>query len=467
MPLDNRTLYAALMITSSVMAVALCAFWRAYPSVRGIRTFASAIISVSAGALLIALRDVAPDFLSILMSDLLLLGGIILAAEAFRARCALPSRSRFELSVLGVEVATVLYFYAVPSVLARVVAFSAATAAVLGVASYDLLRVRHRAMRRGARGVGITFGLLALFMAARATFSPVQGEIPSFVTTDRWLQIVPTIIGIVLTIGLGLAFMAMAFAEADRALHQANDDLRRSNAELDRFAAVVSHDLKAPLNNVIGFLDLVIGRLTRNGDPTSLGHATEARQCALQMNALIGDLLAYARLREAAVEKFVAVDLAGVCRRALDSFAQRVAECEATVEVASLPTVAGERSQLLRLFQNLIDNAIKYRSPERPLRITIGASRDGPEWKVFVADNGLGVPAAEQARIFEPFRRAGNASEIEGTGFGLAISRLIVERHGGRLWVESEPGVGSTFAFTVPGSGDPSTTAGSAKHACA
>ncbi len=451
MTLDNRTLYAALMMVSAVMAAALVAFWRRFPEVAGARTIGAAMSSVSVGALLIALRDLAPDFLSIVVSDLLLLGGIILACRAFRARCGLTHRPRFEIAVLGLQTVAVLYLYwATPSVLARVVAFSSVTAVVLAVAAVDLLRAARRGAGTGALGIGITYGLLALFMAVRAVVSPQQGEIESFVTTDHWLQILPTILGIVLAIGIGHAFMTMAFAETDGALRRANESLRRSNVELDRFATVVSHDLKAPLSNVIGFLDLLRTTLTRSGDVRGLEYATEAGRCALHMNKLIGELLAYARLREDAVDPMAPTDLGEVCREALFGLAKQIDETKAAIEISPLPAVPGDHAQLVRLFRNLLDNAIKYRSPARPLRIVVSASREGAAWRVSVTDNGLGVPADERTTIFEPFRRAGNASGIEGTGFGLSISRTIVERHGGRIWCESDPEAGSTFAFTVP-----------------
>ena len=223
--------------------------------------------------------------------------------------------------------------------------------------------------------------------------------------------------------------------------------LRSSNRELEQFAYVASHDLQEPLRMVSSYLSLLEKRNRAVLDDKSrefVGHAVDGAE---RMHALINGLLAYSRVDrgEAPQEP---VDASAALNEALDYLRPKLVEAGAEVISDPLPGVLGDRMQLVQLFQNLVGNAIKYRG-ERAPRIHIGAEREGERWRIAIRDNGIGIDAAHHERIFEIFQRLHTRGEYPGTGIGLAICKKIVERHGGRLWVESVKDQGSTFCFTL------------------
>ncbi len=168
---------------------------------------------------------------------------------------------------------------------------------------------------------------------------------------------------------------------------------------------------------------------------------------AMRMDCLIVDLLAYSRAGTASLDP-KPLDLGQVVERALLNLGPAIEESQAQIKVSDMPTVAADATQMLQVFQNLIGNAIKYRGEERPV-VEVSASEGENEWEVAVRDNGIGIPPEQQHRLFQMFIRLHGRSEYEGTGIGLALSRRIVERHGGRIWVESDGKHGSTFRFTI------------------
>jgi len=226
------------------------------------------------------------------------------------------------------------------------------------------------------------------------------------------------------------------------------DELRRSNAELEQFAYVASHDLQEPLRGMAGMVQLLQqlyqGRLDERADEL-IGHAVDA---AGRMQALINDLLAYSRVGRRG-GAFTAADTGLALRAALDNLAVMVAETGAVITPGPLPSVTADFTQLVQLFQNLVGNALKFRG-ERAPEVAVSAEREAAGWRFAVRDNGLGIEPQYFERIFQVFQRLHTRREYPGTGIGLALCKKIVERHGGRLWVESQPGQGSTFFFTLP-----------------
>lgn len=225
-------------------------------------------------------------------------------------------------------------------------------------------------------------------------------------------------------------------------------ELERSNADLEQFAYVASHDLREPLRSVATFASLLkeeyAGKLDERGDRW-LGYAVEG---AGRMEALLRDLLAYARVgRE--VEPAEPVPLSEVVEAAKANLRAAMSETGTEVVAGDLPVVLGHRSQITQILQNLFANAIRFRREEPP-RIEVAARREGARWVVSVADNGIGIPADSHDRIFLIFQRLHTPEKYPGTGVGLAIVRKLVERHGGRIGVESKEGVGSTFLFDLP-----------------
>jgi len=233
------------------------------------------------------------------------------------------------------------------------------------------------------------------------------------------------------------------------------DQLRQTNAELEQFAYVASHDLRQPLRMVSSYLGLIERRLGPQLDEELKEFFGYAIGGARQMDRLILDLLEYSRTGKTRAES--AVPLAESVARALLDLTVAIREAGAEIVVAdNLPTIVGDPIELTRLFQNLIGNAVKYRAPGRPPRVAIGCRRQGREWLVTVADNGIGIAPQDRDRAFGIFQRLVGLGEYEGTGIGLAVCKKIAEHHRGRIWIESaEGGDGTTFviAFPVPRAG--------------
>jgi len=225
------------------------------------------------------------------------------------------------------------------------------------------------------------------------------------------------------------------------------DALKRSNSELSQFAYIVSHDLQAPLRAVSIYTDLLVKERENSLDDRTKEFAKFIRDGVHQMQSLIQDLLKYSQISDSDSES-KDVELGKVLDQALANHKPAITENGAVVTHDALPVVKGDETHFVQLFQNLLGNALKYRS-EAPPRIHVGAARKGQEWLTSVRDNGIGISPEYAAKIFEPFKRL-HGSEVPGSGVGLAICKKIVERYGGRIWVESEPGKGSTFYFTLP-----------------
>jgi signal transduction histidine kinase len=231
-------------------------------------------------------------------------------------------------------------------------------------------------------------------------------------------------------------------------LKQFTVQLERSNQELEQFAYVASHDLQEPLRVVAGYLQLLERRYKGRLDQDADEFIAFAVDAAKRMQALINDLLAYSRVGRK-MKPMEPTDCNQVVAQALKNLRMTIEEFGAVVEVGDLPTVAGDSGQLTLVFQNLIGNAIKFRG-ETPPVVRIQAKSCPKEWEFSVQDNGIGIDMQYSKRIFLIFQRLHTREEYPGTGIGLAICQKIIERHGGRVWLESQPGQGSTFFFTIP-----------------
>ena len=237
--------------------------------------------------------------------------------------------------------------------------------------------------------------------------------------------------------------------KAEAALREAHEELKRSNAELEQFAYVASHDLQEPLRMVSSYTQLLMRRYGDKLDGDAKDFTAFIVDGATRMKQLIEDLLAYSRVGTRD-KNFKPVDSESSLRRALTNLRAAIQDSGATVTQDKLPTIPCDEVQLAQLFQNLIGNALKFRKPDVAPAVHVGAAEQGAEWEFMVRDNGIGIEPQYFERIFMVFQRLHDKGEYPGTGIGLAIVKKVVERHGGRIWVQSQPGAGTTFHFTMP-----------------
>jgi light-regulated signal transduction histidine kinase (bacteriophytochrome) len=245
--------------------------------------------------------------------------------------------------------------------------------------------------------------------------------------------------------------LSRAVTKMVRTLNQQAGELKRSNGDLEQFAYIASHDLQEPLRMVSGFTGLLQRRYAGKLDADADEFIGFAIGGVNRMQELINDLLSYSRVgREEVSAK--PVDMQLVVDQALANLQTTIEERSALVSRGPLPMVLANHGMLVRVFQNLIGNALKFCKAERPI-VRIAAEQRGTEWVFSVADNGIGIDPQYRDRIFLIFQRLHQQGEYPGTGIGLAVVKRIVERNGGRIWLESEPGKGTTFFFTLPATG--------------
>jgi light-regulated signal transduction histidine kinase (bacteriophytochrome) len=236
--------------------------------------------------------------------------------------------------------------------------------------------------------------------------------------------------------------------QAEKDLAQKVEELARSNADLEQFAYVASHDLQEPLRMVAAYTQLLseryTGKLDANADKF-IGYASEG---ALRMQVLIQDLLAFSRVgrREGSL---TSVDCNSLMDEVRQTLAGAIQDSGAVLTSGTLPVVLADRTQILQVFQNLLSNAIKFRGESAPM-ISVLAEKQDEQWLFTVRDNGIGIASEYADNIFVIFQRLHARSEYPGNGIGLAICKKIIQRYGGKIWVESMPGCGSTFKFTMP-----------------
>jgi signal transduction histidine kinase len=237
-------------------------------------------------------------------------------------------------------------------------------------------------------------------------------------------------------------------AELERRVAERTRELSRSNDELRQFAYVASHDLQEPLRTVASYAQLLAKRYRGKLDIDADEFIRYMVEGVTRMHNLLNDMLAYSRVTESKDKVLAPANLEAVLNSAVMNLEASIAETQAEVTHEALPNIVGDEIQLTQVLQNLIGNAIKYRGADPP-RIHISAARENDEWTVSVVDNGIGIDPQYAERIFGIFKRL-HGRELPGTGMGLAICKRIIERHGGRIWVDSQAGNGSTFRFTLP-----------------
>ncbi len=237
--------------------------------------------------------------------------------------------------------------------------------------------------------------------------------------------------------------------EREERLEKALTDLEKSNKELEQFAYVASHDLQEPLRMVSSYLQLLNRRYGENLDDTAKEFIDFAVDGSTRMSGLIQDLLKFSRVGTKG-KPFEPTEMKEVVDTALKNLEIAIQDHEATVSVDEMPVASVDAGQMVQLFQNLIGNAMKFNRPGMAPEVKVGLGGSDTEWEFTIADNGIGIPEDQLERVFVIFQRLHPREEYDGTGIGLAVCKRIVERHGGRIWVESAEGEGSTFHFTIP-----------------
>lgn len=233
-------------------------------------------------------------------------------------------------------------------------------------------------------------------------------------------------------------------------------ELQRSNSDLEQFAYVCSHDLQEPLRVISNYTQLLAKRYHDQLDDDATEFVEYIVDATKRMQELINDLLLYSRVQTKG-QAFRKTDCHERAQTAISNLTLAVEESGANITLGHLPTLLADGSQMLQVFQNLISNAIKFRA-EQPLQIQISATKADNAWLFSITDNGLGIDMKYSDRIFIIFQRLHNREQYPGSGIGLAICKKIVERHGGKIWIESRPGEGTTFYFTIPCTPEEHTT---------
>ncbi|MBA3938540.1 MAG: PAS domain-containing protein, partial [Planctomycetes bacterium] len=245
-----------------------------------------------------------------------------------------------------------------------------------------------------------------------------------------------------------------ARARASLALQDTAVEQLRSNAELEQFAAVASHDLQEPLRMMASYIGLLQARYAPLFDERAREYMANVTNGAKRLTGMIDAILTYSRLGQED-SGVTDIDSAYALRNALANLESKIAVAHAIITHDPLPIVQANREQLTQLFQNLLGNSVKYGSPQRPPLIRVSASEKPQEWVFAIVDNGIGMAEEDFTRIFEPFTRVHTKGKVQGSGIGLATCKKIVDHHRGRIWVESKLGVGSTFFFSLPKRGAP------------
>jgi signal transduction histidine kinase len=299
---------------------------------------------------------------------------------------------------------------------------------------------------RLGRGAAVIAAMVLSSLAAWATFSGVG--LFAHPDPNTTLLLLQTYVAVGATMALGVAVTVWERKDVESRLKKHEQQLAQRNEELERFAYVASHDLQEPLRTISIFTEILVTQYKDKLDHQADVFIEYIVGGVARMNAMIQGLLRYSGLLRSEKAPFAYVSLDEISGQAIKNLESAIRESSARIIREPLPVIAGQREHLISLFQNLVGNGIKYRREVCP-EIRIAARENSGDWVISVCDNGVGIPDEYRDDVFAIFKRL-HGTEIPGNGIGLALSRRIVEMHGGRIWIESHVGKGSTFLFTIP-----------------
>lgn len=297
----------------------------------------------------------------------------------------------------------------------------------------------YRPLGTGNREYSVLSIVLFYFGVSGILFPTVKMWGPKWWLTQVY-QMVPAI--------FALAYIVKYFREQYVRTNRLYEELKGTYAQLERFSSIAAHDLKSPLNTIRSFTQLIQLELKEYPKPELQEYLACVSSGTSRLRHLIDDLLDYSRANQRKM-KFETVNSSEIVKEVLQSFSLDMIQNQIEVQCRELPLIWGNKTQVFQLFQNLIGNAIKYRSKDSP-HLIISAIEKGEEWVFQIEDNGIGIDSEASEKIFEPFQRLHSGRQYEGTGLGLSICKAIVERHGGKIWVTSEKNKGSRFSFSLP-----------------
>ena len=440
---DISSLLFSLTIVEIVLAAILLTFWATKFKASGLKEMVGATTVGGIGALLSGIGTSTTNYYSIFFGFVCFAVSVLLAARAMRLLQGFRPRYRMEIAAISVAVVAYYYFLVVENKISGALVCSSALFAIIcGWAACDLLAEKRLGLRTGCRILGAMFGAFAGFQALKIIIRPQLGGGADMAGQIVLLDHVSAFVGMSVVICWSLGFLWTLYSSAEYQLRAALD-------ELDRFSGAVAHDLKAPLSAVIGYLDAAKHFLP-NADPVQTSHyISSAHEAALRMDEFIHEMLEHARSVQfnPAIE---VVDTTKCLETAIEILRLQIDATEAKIDVTAMPSVKANSLQLTRVFQNLLDNALKYRSGDRLLEVEISAEQVDRSGCISIRDNGTGISEAAQTKIFADFERSNETSLVQGNGMGLWECRKILEKYGGSINVGSELGVGSTFIFILP-----------------
>ena len=425
------------------MAAILTAFWLSGTKADGIREMAFATLCWIIAGLVIGLAAKSRNLGLAYPGFILFVSGVLLAARAMRALQKLPPQYGFEALVITFCLITNGYFLLVENRLSHVfVANSLVNAIVAAITAWNLLREKAPDLRTGCRILGYMFAAFAVISCLRLVLRPLMDPGPGAVVQVVLADQLFLFFMMSLTMGWSLGLLWTSY-------NNVQFQLRAANAELDRFAGTVAHDLKTPLNAIIGYIE-ACDHLPSTADPAQkLRFLSAAHEAALRMNEFIDELLSHARDAELGTGTEL-VETRTCWNAALKVLQPEFTSIGAEVTAGELLPVAANALQVTRVFQNLLENALKYRAEDRQLRISISSASQGGQVAFRLTDNGVGLKAEDHDLVFQRFRRSEEASGRAGYGVGLSECRRIVEMFGGSITVESAHGEGATFILMLP-----------------